>query len=101
MGQQRDGQGESTLRQAVLDVALAHHLVSEYTSLVAVDVTPARPTDKNVISHAMKTNLPEGQDYQAIFGLPNTATNGQLQILLGLLALATAATLWRVTRQLA
>jgi LPXTG-motif cell wall-anchored protein len=49
----------------------------------------------------MKTNLPEGQDYQAIFGLPNTATNGQLQILLGLLALATAAMLWRVRRQLA
>lgn len=101
MGQQRYGQDESTLRQAVLNVALAHHLVSKYTSLVAVDVTPARPVEKSLQTHTMKTNLPEGQDYQAIFGLPNTATNGQLQILLGLLALATAAMLWRVRRQLA
>jgi len=101
MGQQGYGQDESTLRQAVLDVALGHHLVSKYTSLVAVDVTPVRPVEKNLQTHAMKTNLPDGQDFQAIFGLPNTATDGQLQILLGLLALTTAAMLWRIRKRLA
>ena len=84
MDQERHGQDDSTLRQAVLDVALPHHLVSKYSSLVAVDVTPVRPIDKNLIGHAMKTNLPDGQDYQAIFGLPRTATNGRLHILWGL-----------------
>ncbi len=101
MDQQRHAQDESAVREAVLDVALLHHLVSKYTSLVAVDVTPVRPTDKMQQTHAMKTNLPEGQDYQAIFGLPRTATSGQLQILFGLFALVVAAMLWRVRRQLA
>jgi Ca-activated chloride channel family protein len=101
MDQERHGQDDSTLRQAVLDVALPHHLVSKYTSLVAVDVTPVRPTDKTLIGHAMKTNLPDGQDYQAIFGLPRTATNGPLHILWGLAILIMTWLLWGYRRQLA
>jgi Ca-activated chloride channel family protein len=100
MDQERHGQDDSTLRQAVLDVALPHHLVSKYSSLVAVDVTPVRPTDKNLIGHAMKTNLPDGQDYQAIFGLPRTATNGQLHILWGLALLTLTWLLCGFRRQL-
>src|SRR4029079_7486760 len=38
------GTAEETVRKGVLDVALAHHLVSKYTSLVAVDVTTYRQT---------------------------------------------------------
>ena len=94
MDQQHHGQDDSVVRQAVLDVALAHHLVSKYTSLVAVDTEPIRPSDKTLVTHAMKTNLPEGQDYQAIFGLPKTATSGQAQILLGLILLTLALLLW-------
>jgi Ca-activated chloride channel family protein len=101
MDQQHHGQDESAVRHAVLDVALSHHLVSKYTSLVAVDITPVRPMDKMLQTHAMKTNLPEGQDYQAIFGLPKTATSGQLQIILGLAALAMAALLWGARKQVA
>src|SRR5262245_58112687 len=101
MDQQRHGQDETSSRQSVLDVALTHHLVSKYTSLVAVDTEPIRPTDKSLVTHAMKTNLPEGQDYQAIFGLPKTATNGQLQILLGLIALALSSLVWSVRKQIA
>jgi Ca-activated chloride channel family protein len=78
----------------VLDVALAHHLVSPYTSLIAVDTEPIRPSDASLVTHAMKTNLPEGQDYQAIFGLPRTATNGPRHILIGCLALALAFWMW-------
>jgi Ca-activated chloride channel family protein len=96
MDQQRYGQDEAAMKQAVLDVALGHHLVSKYSSLVAVDVTPVRPLDKALQTHAMKTTLPDGQDYQAIFGLPQTATSGQLQILLGLAALLAAWVTWAV-----
>ena len=95
MDQERAGQDEATLRQAVLDVALPHHLVSKYSSLVAVDITPVRPIDKSLIGHAMKTNLPDGQDSQAMLGLPKTGTNGQIQLLFGLLLLAGAGLLWR------
>ena len=101
MDQQRYGQDEAATKQAVIDVALLHHLVSKYTSLVAVDVTPVRPTDKLLQTHAMRTNLPDGQDYQAIFGLPQTATSGQLQILLGLAALLTAWLMWSVRGRIA
>jgi Ca-activated chloride channel family protein len=101
MDQQRYGQDESATRQAVLDVALTHHVVSRYTSLVAVDVAPVRPADKVLTSHAMKTNLPEGQNYQAILGLPQTATSGQLQILLGLALLTTAWVVWATRPQIA
>jgi Ca-activated chloride channel family protein len=101
MDQERHGQDDSTLRQAILDVALPHHLVSKYSSLVAVDVTPARPTDKTLIGHAMKTNLPDGQDHQAIFGLPRTATSGQRHILWGLALLTLTWLLWGYRRRIA
>ncbi|MDO8355297.1 MAG: marine proteobacterial sortase target protein [Nitrospirota bacterium] len=95
MDHERSGQDDATLRQAVLDVALPHHLVSQYSSLVAVDVTPVRPIDKSLIGHAMKTNLPDGQDSQAMLGLPKTGTSGQIQLLFGLLLLAIAGLLWQ------
>ena len=101
MDQQRYGREEEASRQAVLEVALAHHLVSKYTSLVAVDKEPVRPTNKQLLAHAMKTNLPEGADYQAIFGLPKTATSGQLKILLGLVLLTLAMMAWGYRKQVA
>ena len=101
MDPQGYGQDEAATRQAVLDVALLHHLVSKYTSLVAVDVTPVRQTDTRLQTHAMKTNLPDGQDYQAILGLPQTATSGQLQMLLGLAALGATWLMWNVRGNIA
>ncbi len=98
MDQERTSQDDAILRQAVLDIALPHHLVSQYSSLVAVDVTPVRPIDKSLIGHAMKTNLPDGQDSQAMLGLPKTGTNGPIQLLFGLLLLAVGGLLWRWQR---
>jgi Ca-activated chloride channel homolog len=90
------GGSEDSIRKAVLDVALAHHLVSKYTSLVAVDVTPARPTDKPLTDHVLATNLAHGQDYYAIFGLPRTATSGPIHLLLGIGLLVTIWMVWLV-----
>ena len=86
---------ETAVRQSVLEVALAHHLVSPYTSLVAVDTEPIRPSHASLTTHSMKTNLPEGQAYQAIFGLPRTATNAPWHMLIGVMALMLAFWLWR------
>ncbi len=82
---QPDREGER--RHAVIDVALRHHLVSKYTSLVAVETVPARPEHQPLQSHAMKTNLPHGMQYEAIFGWPQTATPAALYLLLGTLML--------------
>jgi len=95
------GGSEDSIRKAVLDVALAHHLVSKYTSLVAVDMTPARPTDKPLTDHVLATNLAHGQDYHAIFGLPRTATSGPIHLLLGISLLVTFWMVWLVKSRFA
>lgn len=62
------GASVETVDRAVLDTALAHHLVSRLTSLVAVDVTPSRPADAGLSSEEVPLNLPEGWDYDKVFG---------------------------------
>ena len=89
----RGGAGDEAVRRAVIDVALAHHLVSPYTSLVAVDVTPVRPGDEGLQSHAMPTNLPHGWDYTAVFGLGQGATDSRLHAIVGVIALIIATVL--------
>ena len=79
------------MRTAVLDVALRHHLVSRFTSLVAVDVRPVRPADAALPSHVLKTNLPHGWEYEAVAGMGQGATDSRLHLLLGLLAFLAAA----------
>ncbi|TKB67008.1 MAG: VWA domain-containing protein [Nitrospira sp.] len=89
------GTAEETVRKGILEVALAHHLVSAYTSLVAVDVTPIRPTGKPESEQSQNTRSTEAQEKTAMAELPKTGTSGQVQLLLGLLLLVTAAILWR------
>ena len=92
------GTAEETVRKGVLDVALAHHLVSKYTSLVAVDVTPARPTGKPEPEQTQGTKSVESQKSVSMAGLPKTGTSGSIQLLFGLLLFVTAMILWRVQR---
>jgi Ca-activated chloride channel family protein len=84
---------EESVRLAVIETALAYHLVSRYTSLVAVDVTPVRPADASLTSHALETNLPQGWDYAAVLGAGQGATPGALHLVLGLMALFAAVVL--------
>ena len=87
----RDGGKEEDVRDAVVDIALAHHLVSKYTSLVAVDKTPVRPKEDELKSAAIPTNLPEGWEYDKVFGeLPQGATDSRWNLLAGLLSLLLA-----------
>ena len=52
----------------VLDVALAHHLTSRLTSLVAVDVAPSRSVKDALTSAHVPINLPDGWDADAFLG---------------------------------
>jgi Ca-activated chloride channel family protein len=85
----RQGAPESDIRNAVLDVALTHHLVSKYTSLIAVDVTPTRPAGVDGIKSALPGNVPEG--LTGFDQLPRTATPAALLIVIGFLLLLAAA----------
>jgi len=86
--QNTEGDEAEQLRNGIIETALKHHLVSKYTSLVAVDVTPARIKEALIKSHALPVNLPEGWDHKKVFAqLPATATNAPLAFLNGLLML--------------
>jgi len=82
--QQRGGDAQQ-VRAAVVEVALQHHLVSKYTSLVAVDVTPSRPADEQAITTGVPTKLPAGWEHDKVFGMPQTATPAPLHLAAGLL----------------
>jgi Ca-activated chloride channel family protein len=86
MDELRLGADEALIRPAVVKVALEHHLVSRYTSLVAVDVTPTAPGGEKRTA-LVKASLPRATVDGA---LPQTDTESTLLIVMGLLALAAA-----------
>jgi Ca-activated chloride channel family protein len=89
----REGAPEEAVRIQVIELATAHRLVTKYTSFVAVDRTPARPPDAQLKIAAVPTNLPEGWEYDKVFGeLPHGSTDSRFALLSGaaLLLLAMA-----------
>ena len=86
-----EGVPADEVRGAIVEVALRHHLVSQHTSLVAVDLTPARPAEEAVRSRRLPVALPAGWEAAAIVGtLPQGGTGSRLLALLGALLLALA-----------
>ncbi len=87
---ERRGADPEITRKKVIDTAITHHLVSKYTSLVAVDKTPVRPAGDPLASEQVPNLLPYGQSMNAIFGFPATATNAAMLQRRGLLLLLAA-----------
>ena len=96
MDQMRRGRSGDEVRVDVIETALAHHLVSKYTSLVAVDKTPVRPAGSTLDSEQVANLMPHGQGDAVITGFPATATNAQQLLLNGvvLLLLGLAILAW-------
>lgn len=96
-----DNQGfKSFYKKLIIDVSLQHHLVSQYTSLVAVDVTPVNQ-DGMLYQEKLKNNLPHGwatpgtgkpidNTQLAAIRLPRTATSAPMNIVLAMVFLALA-----------
>jgi Ca-activated chloride channel family protein len=97
MDAQRHGAPEQDIRPAVIDIALTHHLVSKYTSLVAVDVTPSRPAGVDAVKMSLPGNVPQGSTRFA--QLPRTATPAALSMIVGALLLLLASTMILWMRQ--
>ena len=107
MDQLRRGASEDEIRSSAVATALAHHLVSKYTSLVAVDKTPVRPAGAALDSEQVANLMPHGQSGSAIFGFPATATNAAILqmtgiacLLLALLIMAGPALQRRISNEL-
>ncbi len=62
------GASMAAVDAGVLRTALDFNLVSRLTSLVAVDVTPARPAGEPLTTRQVATMLPAGWDFAAVFG---------------------------------
>jgi len=80
---ERRGGNTEELRAGILETALTHHLVSKYTSLIAVDKTPVRPASDPLSSEQVPNLLPYGQSAKAIFGFPATATSAPAMRIMG------------------
>jgi Ca-activated chloride channel family protein len=91
LDRRRTGTSEDEIRLSVLELALTYHLVSPYTSLVAVDKTPARSAPAALERRNIPNTMPAGAQWQAAF--PKTATPGPLLRWLGALALILAGAL--------
>ncbi len=83
MDEERRGANADETRAAIIETALAHHLVSKYTSLIAVDKTPVRPAGDPLSSEQVANLMPYGQSTNAIFGFPATATDAPALRIMG------------------
>jgi Ca-activated chloride channel family protein len=89
MDERASGATEESIRSNVLPLALQYQLVSNYTSLVAVDRTPARPDGEPLASRRIPNTKPDGLDWPAE-GMPSTATPAELNFTIGALLLLAA-----------
>ena len=80
---ERRGGDAGQLRAGILHTALTHHLVSKYTSLIAVDKTPVRPVGEGLASEQVPNLVPYGQSVNAIYGFPATATGAPALRIMG------------------
>lgn len=97
------------VRDEVLKTALEHHLVSKYTSLVAVDTVVSKPgqseneteiAEDAEIQVPVKTHLPHGWQAAAVFGGGSqTATPATLRMLIGVCLLTMACVLLSLGRR--
>jgi Ca-activated chloride channel family protein len=79
------GAAEEEVSRQILETALAHKLVSKYTSLVAVEQEVSRPATDKLDNQQIKTNLPQGWQHRKVFGgAAKTATNSHRLLFAGL-----------------
>lgn len=81
-----------SVRQAVLDVALKHSLLTRYTAFIAIEEAPARPLQVPLSTQAIDNVMSHGSGQQPVM-FANTATSATLTFWLGLLG-CVAAFLW-------
>ncbi|WP_419174216.1 marine proteobacterial sortase target protein [Desulfosediminicola sp.] len=101
------GKDENEVRQAILETALEHHLVSKYTSLVAVDKEISRPRHEVLKKEAVPTPAPRtfqfagNQNGDAVFaGSAKTGTASNLHLLVGFLLMLIAAGVHIIRRRI-
>jgi Ca-activated chloride channel family protein len=94
LARQKNLGGDATeAENQIVTLALEHHLVSDYTSLVAVDDTPVRPLGTDARAEQVPVSAPRGTQWANTTGFAKTATPAPLLLLIGLAALGIAVAL--------
>jgi len=78
-GQRLNSQNWDKFDKQILKTALAHHLVSRLTSLVAVDVTSSRPQGEEITTANLPLQLPEGWNFDKVFGTATLTQKASVQ----------------------
>ena len=86
MDKKIQGSSENDIKPQIIEVALKHQLLSQYTSFIAVDKTPVRAQDTLLKKESIANVQPKGQINQR-YAFPKTATPAMRNIIIGLLLL--------------
>jgi len=104
-------ENRDAFKQQIIQTSIDHHLVSRFTSLVAVDVTPVNSTGL-LYSEKLKTNLPHGwklgqnkqpaiqQMLMAQLNLPQTATPASLHMIIASMLFSLAMVFYQLRKLL-
>jgi Ca-activated chloride channel family protein len=80
------GGNSETLKASIVELALKYHLVSDFTSLIAIDDAVVRPADSAGHLEQAATSAPVGGAWTTT-GFAKTATAADLYVLIGLICL--------------
>lgn len=91
------GASSEEIRDRITELALKFHLVSPYTSLVAVDKTPVRPVDEALERKALPGKKPQGLTVKQLLPLAQGATGYAFSLIIGatVLCLGLGLLLWQ------
>jgi Ca-activated chloride channel family protein len=64
--------GDKSKKDEILDLAVNHHILTKFTSFVAVEQQIVNPLSE-LLAVAVPTDLPHGWVYDAVFGSPKSA----------------------------
>ncbi|MDP7475374.1 MAG: marine proteobacterial sortase target protein, partial [Candidatus Marinimicrobia bacterium] len=64
--------GDKSKKDEILDLAVNHHILTKFTSFVAVEQQIVNPLSE-LLTVAVPTDLPHGWVYDAVFGSPKSA----------------------------
>jgi len=90
-----DGSDPKGIEAAVVKVALEHHLVSQYTSLVAIDQTP-QGLNATCVPEPLPIDTSADRDEDG--SLPQTATPAALMLIIGALLVSIALIALKLTK---
>jgi len=75
-----EGASKESVRKKIVELGLAHNLVTKHTSLVAVEQVASRPKDQQLKTSPAPVNLPHGWRFDSVFGTAEDRTLAMAEV---------------------